>query len=351
MKQHSSSRRWLVIEIVLAGLVGLYFLLTRREGDNGGGLPLVLAWAGHGVITRRAIALLPEKVRRWLGEEVRMLSEVYCMFPDLNWPWKGTWGGDGATGTAYVDDRRREWNVSYYCGWDPIALKAPPAPLTTTSISRYPSVSRFPEWAEKDARYWPMGAFEAPRVYFPKIVMAIQEGKTPDGMRFLGTLLHHVQDRGAFTHWLDVHKNNRIEDGSALGDLPDYEPRVLGETVDEAVAAIRARMWQTTEAQAAVVEEYREAIRTDDKPVRAAMVKQAADLYQRLSQDTQRNGKEPPAGDLLSCRLRGARRTGIGVCERHGGVGTRGVAGAHTRQRAQGEACLLLEREHRRRMV
>jgi len=86
-----------------------------------------------------------------------------------------------------------------------------------------------------------MGAYWAPGYYVERIVTAIQEGKFADGMRFLGVLLHHVEDRGAFAYWPDLHKKGNLQDLEAL-HIEGYAPLSLGETVAEVAANLELRM-------------------------------------------------------------------------------------------------------------
>ncbi len=216
---------WIVlVSLLLAVLPGIFW------GDE------------HITITREAIRVLPDEAREWLGGEARALAEYYSLFPDNNAPHQGRWGDEeGLPDAGYCPDFRREWCVSYYCGWDSVLRGKPVTPRLNTATCRFPLISRFPEWHEAECRYWPMGDYHTPRIYLPRCVRAIEEGNFADGMRFLGVLLHHVQDRGAFHHWHDVHRVGHVLDQGMIR-IAGYAPVLLGENLQDVIVAIQSRM-------------------------------------------------------------------------------------------------------------
>lgn len=198
---------------------------------------------GHRTITREAIkALLPEE-RKWLGKEAAFLAEVYCEFPDENWPWFGKWGGEpGNPDEPYTHDIRREWNISYYCGLDPIN---PGRPMTPPGRKVLPPAgplpSALPAFSGPETRYCPMGAYWAPKFYVPKIIEALEEGAFQDAIRFIGVISHHIEDRGAFCYWPDLHKISNLSNPEDM-NLDGYQPKLLGGNTGELCAGVERRM-------------------------------------------------------------------------------------------------------------
>jgi hypothetical protein len=203
---------------------------------------------GHSVITRAAIDVLPEPEQAWFGKEKDFLIDVYCHFPDINWPWFGQWGGEqGDPSGSRTQDLRREWNISYYCGWDPCGKKTelrPPARQILSNTMPLPSV--YPVIKAEEQRFCPMGAYWAPEFYLPKIIEALQEGAFVDGVRFLGVLVHHIEDRVAFSYWPDLHKKGNLLDMDMM-QIKGYSPEQLGRNLEDAIKNIEKRMRESVE--------------------------------------------------------------------------------------------------------
>jgi len=167
--------------------------------------------ASHHTITKKAIEILPEEDRNFLGEEAIYLWRDYCGFPDMNWGW---YGGFGAWNTApdqpRFNDVRRYYNISFYCGWDPVLQKG-----------------KF--YAHKAPE-----SYECCPIYLEKAIQAFREGKILDGACFLGVLAHYIEDTGAFPHYQKLHKH--CEDGMEYSKIgaPGYQPKLLGKNISEA---------------------------------------------------------------------------------------------------------------------
>jgi hypothetical protein len=221
---------------------------------------------GHSAITKAAIESLPEEEQKWLGKEKDFLIEIYCHIPDLNWPWFGEWGGEpGNPNESRMPDVRREWNVSYYCGWDPLRKEGDILPPARNILPpSNPKTSIYPKQNFQEARYCPMGAYWAPAFYFPKIMAALEEGAFEDGIRFMGVLLHHIEDRGAFQYWPDLHKIGNLEDLNTM-QINDYNPAILGNSVEEACANIEKKMREISRFEKERVPILRTAYKNNDQ--------------------------------------------------------------------------------------
>lgn len=190
----------------------------------GPAIPEARGWGGeHHRITQAAIAVLPAEEQRRLAPETPALVATYCGFPDVNWPCYGEWGG--GTGNAEATrfpDTRREWEVSYYCGWDPVLRTG----------KGYPHA--------------PPGSCEAASSLFLKAAAAYAEGRNEDGARFLGAMLHYIQDSGSFPHVQPMHRNFHVKNQAAIG-VVGYTPTVLGDTPLAAAQALAERVRRLTE--------------------------------------------------------------------------------------------------------
>ena len=181
-------------------------------------------WGGeHHCITQAAVEALPAEEQQYLAPEKPALVKTYCGFPDMNWPCYGEWGaGTGDAQAARFPDTRREWEISYYCGWDPVLRKG----------KGYPHA--------------PPESLEAASVFFLKAAEAFKAGRFEDGARFLGVMLHYVQDSGAFPHVQPMHRNFHVKDQGAIR-IEGYSPAALGATPQEATKALAERVRRLTE--------------------------------------------------------------------------------------------------------
>lgn len=179
----------------------------------------VLGWAGkqHTMITAEAVALLPSESRAYISAETNALAKIYCGFPDLNWSCMGEWGNGNANPRMHrIADMRREWDISFYCGYDPVLQTG------------------------KGYAHAPPSAYKAACLYFCKAVEELKAGRFTDGMRFAGVMLHYIQDCGSMPNMQPVHRNF----GKSLGriDMEKYVPVSLGKTPEEAASALQARL-------------------------------------------------------------------------------------------------------------
>ncbi len=173
---------------------------------------------GHRCITQAAMELLPAEDLRFLGAERTALEDIYCKFPDENWPCYGQWGGGvGDPRLPRYPDTRREWEISYYCGWDPVLRTG----------KSYPHA--------------PPASAEAAAVLFSRAVAELRQGHREDGLRILGAMLHYVQDSGSFPHVQPIHRSFDVKQPAGLC-APGYRPQQLGQTPQAAAAALTRRV-------------------------------------------------------------------------------------------------------------
>lgn len=183
------------------------------------GLASAHGWGGeHNRITAATVEALPPDDRAVIAPEAAALARAYCEFPDLNWPCYGEWGGGNADPRLpRFPDTRREWDISFYCGWDPVLQKG----------KSYPH--RPPESLEAVARH------------FGKTVEALQAGWLADAARFAGVMFHYIQDSGSFPHVQPIHRAFHTRNLDAIR-ISGYTPRQLGQTPAETTAALIARV-------------------------------------------------------------------------------------------------------------
>jgi hypothetical protein len=175
-------------------------------------------WGGeHNYITAAAVEALTDNNRSVIAPETAALARVYCEFPDLNWPCYGEWGGGNADPRLpRFPDTRREWDISFYCGWDPVLQKG----------RHYP--------------HQPPQSLEAAARHFERTVDVLRAGHLADAARSAGVMFHYVQDSGSFPHIQPIHRAFHTKNLKAIG-VAGYAPRQLGQTPAEAAAALTSR--------------------------------------------------------------------------------------------------------------
>lgn len=190
---------------------------------------LAFGWGGeHEWITEAAIGVLSQTDQDHIGIEKAALEHFYCEFPDINWPCYGEWGfGVGDPKLPRFADKRREWEVSFYCGGDPVLRTG----------KRYP--------------HMPPHCYEAVGMLFPKAVESLQTGRHEDGIRFLGAMLHYVEDSGSFAHIQPVHRVCHVLDAKTIR-ADNFTPQFLGRD-PEAVANRVRELVRWTEQRAATL--------------------------------------------------------------------------------------------------
>lgn len=140
------------------------------------------------------------------------------MFPDRNWPGYGEWGsGEADPRKPRFPDTRREWDISFYTGFNPITKEG------------------------KSYLHRPPESYEAVPLYFGRAVEALQAGRLADGSRYLGVTLHYIQDSGAFGHLQPIHRPFHWKKGEDV-QADGYQPRLLGHTPKKAADGLLARL-------------------------------------------------------------------------------------------------------------
>ena len=170
----------------------------------------------HHWMTKAAVEVLSSQEQRYLGDEIRPLVLFYCGFPDMHWSNCGEWGGwSGYPDSQRRHDLRREWDVSYYCRWNPVL--------------------------EQGARYSHSApdSYRACRDLFPAAIQALRNGQHADGIRFLGALSHYIEDSATFSRLHSLHRRSDVD--VHLIDITGYRPQMLGNSVKEATANLVRR--------------------------------------------------------------------------------------------------------------
>jgi len=273
----------------------------------------------HQAMTRAALATLSPGERGQLGAEGEMLVRLYCMFPDYNWLNYGEWGGwSGDPDAGWTEDIRREWSISYYCMWDPATGEGPGR------------IGHPPE------------SYELCRVLFTRALQVLQRGEYVDGIRFLGPLIHHVEDWATYPSMQAIHRRTTFD--YTLIDAGDYVPAVLGGDIGAACEGLIARAAQMVAANQGQTKKIRQAIRRDDRSKLARLFAQGCSRGARVVADILRTALHlaaapgerelPPGENLVAnpsfeeddgsgrpagwCVLRGDPQDRVGVACREG---------------------------------
>ena len=163
----------------------------------------VRAWGPHTEITAAGLAVLPDKAKlqKYLGDDFTRLSRDYC--------WTGDWQ-EAVRPDHYADD-----------------------------YLLFPRSSRHVSHMHPQVR-----KTFAP--FFKRALQAIRTESPQNAARWIGSLLHFVQDAGSPPHTTgisgDLHgKMERWVDESKV-KIDGYEPKLLGKTDTEALRRFEERM-------------------------------------------------------------------------------------------------------------
>jgi hypothetical protein len=166
------------------------------------------AWGPHTQITAAALAVLPERdhLQKYLGDDWQRLARDYCWMAD----WK-----EAVRPDHYADD------YLLFPG------------MASHLSHMLPEVRR---------TYAP---------YFRRAVQAIRTESPQNAARWVGSLLHFVQDSGSPPHTTGIGgalhgKMEQWVDASKIA-LGDYTPRLLGKDDDEALRGFLDRMEKLVE--------------------------------------------------------------------------------------------------------
>ena len=166
------------------------------------------AWGPHTEITIAALRVLPnrERLEQYLGSHFHRLAKDYC--------WMGDWK-EAVRPDHYADDY-----------------------LLFPGMTRHVS-HMLPEVRQTYAPY------------FKRALQAIRTESPQNAARWVGSLLHFVQDSGSPPHTTGIGgllhgKMERWVDESKI-DIAGYQPRILGQTEDQALKGFLERMEQLVE--------------------------------------------------------------------------------------------------------
>jgi hypothetical protein len=175
----------------------------------------------HHAITRGALEVLPTWQKDLLGDELKMLGDLYCMIPD----------------NVFSDKA----NAAY-------------AKMESKPGEVYLKILHLPT---QQPEY-----HEVLRYFMDKAVTALREGKTTDAAKFMGTICHQLEDYGSPSHTVpgdnmftllqqflpptdlmkDQLMHGPIENGDFTVSIPGYSPTLLGTSVNEAAWRLMHRL-------------------------------------------------------------------------------------------------------------
>ncbi len=160
-----------------------------------------LAWGPHSDITRAALAVLPD-LDRWqrvLGKARLAALDSHCWMPDR------------------AGEERREFYIDDY-----LLIRARPRPV---------------------GHIWP-GVGEAFEPHFRRSLQALRTETPENACRQLGPLVHYVEDLGAPPHTSRMPHHRELENWLPARqiNIKAYQPRLLGQTDEEALAGLRKRL-------------------------------------------------------------------------------------------------------------
>lgn len=213
------------------------------------------AWgAGHRYITEGALATLPAWEKDLLGKEFALLGREHCTIPDR------VFAGNEVAKYAMMDAKPKQVYL--------VQLHLPPAP---------------PE------------AYDTLRYFMAKAVQQFKAGRVDEGARYLGTLAHALEDWGCPAHSVPgdnmftlmkqfvppadefrfVPLHGPMEYAQFTVDLGDYQPKLLGTSVNEAAFNLLQEVQQSTIRARAQVIPIMQAIYAGDEDASAAAQQKA----------------------------------------------------------------------------
>lgn len=187
----------------------------------------LLAWGQpHHAITKAALEVLPAWQKEQLGNELEALGANYCLIPD----------------NVYSDKENAKF----------AAMESAPGEVYLKKL-HLPT----PEQAEN---------LETLRYFMEKTVAALKANSIGDAARYMGTICHIIEDFGSPSHTIpgdnmftlmqqfmppsermqDQLLHGPIENGTFDVSIKDYQPRLLGLTVEEASWSLLHRVHEGT---------------------------------------------------------------------------------------------------------
>lgn len=217
-----------------------------------------LAWGGgHRSITEGALPVLPVWEKDFLGEELALLGREHCVIPDMVYTKKEI------AKYAMMDNKPNQVYL--------VELHLPPNP---------------PE------------AYEILRYFMNKAVEEFAAGHVDEGARYLGTLAHALEDWGCPAHSVPgdnmftlmkqfvpptdeyrfVPMHGPIENGQFTVNLGDYQPKLLGTSVEEGAFNLLQEVQQSTIQARAQVIPIMQALYAGDEAASAAAQQKAGQV-------------------------------------------------------------------------
>ena len=217
-----------IFRILISG--ALIFFLAEKAA---------YAWGGpeHTAITTAALGTLPRFLLSWLGAEFYKWTGIYCNYPDFNWARYGEVFGDKDEKFERFPDTRRDWDASFYCGFNEATGQGNYYHHGPQSVA-----ALLPEQPdERSRRSLELGLCSEAAVVslFEKSLADLRQGLFRDGIRFAGALSHYLEDSTPPPHVLIPapeislhHPMEKIRDLPAVS-LDGYRPeKICGRETD-----------------------------------------------------------------------------------------------------------------------
>lgn len=196
------------------------------------------AWGGaeHSSITAAALSALSPGALAFIGTEAARLVMRYCNYPDFNWSVFGTCRRDKSGKALRIPDDRRDFNASFYCGFDEYTGRG-------EYFGHGPELGKeMPPPDEHCRKMYGKGHFASAAAgrAAGRLNLSMAGGAYFDVIRLLGVASHYLEDSTPPPHTLAVpggsnethHKMEAISDHSQI-DIAGYAPRMLGATPAE----------------------------------------------------------------------------------------------------------------------
>lgn len=226
-----------------------------------------LAWSsGHGAITQGALAVLPSWEREWLADESDRLGREYCYIPDLV---------------------NRKPEIRPYA-----MFSFRPNDVYLVELHLPPDIPQ---------------SYDLLKYFMGQAVEQLRSGNVAAGSRYLGTLVHALEDWGCPAHSVPgdnmftlmrqfvpppegsdyryVPMHGPMESGQFVVNLGEYQPRLLGTSLDEAAFNLLGRVHEATIFARGQVIPIMQALYAGDEPAATAAQQKAGAFVGRVVAD------------------------------------------------------------------
>jgi hypothetical protein len=208
-----------ILVSVIIQLIALQGLFSEPSNLDSNAIILKLK-EDHSWMMWASVGALSDTERQYLQPELEQLVIFYTTFPDINWGNYGEWGGwSGYPNSERTPNLRREWGVSYACGYNPVSKEGIPLSLHGTRNRYKQTVTNL----------------------FPRIVELFKEGRHGDASRVIGVISHGIQDAATFPDFQAVHRSSTFKWCNEIS-IKNYTPIKLGDTPDQTANAIVERI-------------------------------------------------------------------------------------------------------------